>query len=412
MKRPLSIPLLGLVLLGAVAIAMAQEEVSPAPQQEWSSQQLENLVAPIALYPDPLLSQILAASTYPLEVVEANQWLQQNRNLRGEELIAAAKRQSWDPSIQALVAVPDALAKLNQDIRWTTDLGNAFLSQQSDVMSAVQTMRSRAQDNGRLSSTPQQRVNTQRRDGQNVIVIQPADPEVIYVPVYDPAYIWGPPVYGYYPALYYPGFGFSFGPGFNLGFYFGGWWGWNSWGWGLNWYNRTVFVNNQFFYRHGFHCSYANGFRGPTIWRHDPIHRLRVAYGNPQVTARFGRNPVGPRNSFRAGGEQGRAVAPYTNRSEGRAAGRTMSQPYRSISPQVQRSQSPERPRYQSVQPNRAAPQNRSFQNQPLRTYQSQTPRQFSNAPRVSAPRSSGFSRSSGGSFNRNGGSGGGGRHR
>ena len=169
----------------------------------WSAQQLNNLVAPIALYPDPLLGQMLVASTYPLEVVEANQWLQRNRNLGGRELMDAAKQQPWDPSVQALVAVPDALAMLNQDIRWTTDLGNAFLAQQADVMNAVQQMRARAQANGNLTSTPQQTVTTEAQGGQQAIVIQPANPQVIYVPSYDPFYVWGPPVYGYYPPLYY-----------------------------------------------------------------------------------------------------------------------------------------------------------------------------------------------------------------
>ena len=117
-----------------------------------SPDQLDNLVAPIALYPDPLLGQVLAASTYPLEIVEAQQWLQQNSNLQGAQLMDAAKQQNWDPSVQALVAFPDALSLLSNDIRWTTDLGNAFLAQQADVMSAVQRMRARAQANGKLAT--------------------------------------------------------------------------------------------------------------------------------------------------------------------------------------------------------------------------------------------------------------------
>ena len=233
MKRLLYVPiLLELLLLGAGTLVWAQEKTPsfppPAQQQQmqqaapqvWSAQQLNNLVAPIALYPDPLLGQMLVASTYPLEVVEANQWLQRNRNLGGRELMDAAKQQPWDPSVQALVAVPDALAMLNQDIRWTTDLGNAFLAQQADVMNAVQQMRTQAQANGKLSSTPQQTVTTEAQGGQQAIVIQPASPQVIYVPSYDPFYVWGPPVYGFYPPLYYPGFGFGFGWGFNLGFLF------------------------------------------------------------------------------------------------------------------------------------------------------------------------------------------------
>src|SRR5579863_8496420 len=144
------------------------------PEPPLSPQQLQDLVAPIALYPDTLLSQILVASTYPIEVVEAQQWLQQNRNLQGQQLMDAARQQNWDPSVQALVALPDVLGRLNQDVRWTTDLGNAFLAQQADVMSAVQRMRARAQANGKLSSDPQQTVTTQSQGGQSAIQIQPA----------------------------------------------------------------------------------------------------------------------------------------------------------------------------------------------------------------------------------------------
>jgi hypothetical protein len=246
-RHPQGPMILVLAILGSGTLVWAQAQAPPsalpeqqaqvqAPQQQvWSPDQLDNLVAPIALYPDPLLGQMLVASTYPLEIVEASQWLQRNRNLSGQALVDAARQQPWDPSVQALVAVPDALAILNQDIRWTTDLGNAFLAQQADVMIAVQRMRARAQSNGNLSSTPQQTVATQAEGGQQIIVIQPANPQVIYVPSYDPVYVWGPPVYGYYPPLYYSGFGFSFGHGFNFGFYFGGWGGWGGWGWGPSW---------------------------------------------------------------------------------------------------------------------------------------------------------------------------------
>jgi len=159
----------------------APADQGPAPPP-LNLQQLDDLVAPIALYPDNLLSQILAASTYPIEVVEAQQWLQQNRNLKGQQLLDAAKQQNWDPSVQALVVFPDVLTRLNQDIRWTTDLGNAFLAQQADVMHAVQDMRAKAQANGKLQTTPQETVTTQTQNGQSAIVIQPPDPEVVYVP--------------------------------------------------------------------------------------------------------------------------------------------------------------------------------------------------------------------------------------
>lgn len=384
-------------LLGAATIVGAQEpeqsapppaqqsQTQPAPQQEWSADQLDNLVAPIALYPDPLLSQILVASTYPLEVVEANQWLQRNPNLRGPALVDAAKKQPWDPSIQTLVAVPDALAKLNQDIQWTTDLGNAFLSQEADVMSAVQRMRVRAEANGRLSSTPQQTVTTQDQGGQQVVVIQPASPEVIYVPTYDPFYIWGPPVYGYYPALYYPTFGFGFGIGYDFGYYFSGWGGWGLWGWGPSWFGHTIFVNNYFFNRYGFRQHWGGGFRGRTVWTHDPVHRLQVPYRTAQVASRFGGRwtSTASRNSFRTGAGRS-ASSSFANRSEDRFTGRTPAQGYRGTSSQTQRNQNPPRQRYQSSRQYqsasnqyRATSQGQRSQSEARSRYQNQAPQQY-----------------------------------
>ena len=179
-------------------------------------QQLDDLVAPVALYPDPLLGQVLAASTYPVELMEAQQWLQAHSNLQGQQLMDAARQQNWDASVQALAAMPDVLARLTENIQWTTDLGNAFLAQQADVMHAVQRMRERAQANGKLQSTPQETVTTQDQGGQSAIEIEPANPQVIYVPTYDPEYVWGPPTWGFYPPLYYPDYGYWFGPGLHL----------------------------------------------------------------------------------------------------------------------------------------------------------------------------------------------------
>src|SRR5580693_3816009 len=170
---------------------LPEQQGAPPPQaQLLSPDQLTNLVAPIALYPDNLLSQILVASTYPLEVVEAGQWLRQNGNLQGQQLVDAARQQNWDPSIQALVVFPDVLNRLNSDIRWTTDLGNAFLAQQADVMNAVQHLRAEARANGKLNSNAQETVTTQAQGDQSAIAIQPADPQVVYVPTYNPEYVW------------------------------------------------------------------------------------------------------------------------------------------------------------------------------------------------------------------------------
>jgi uncharacterized membrane protein YgcG len=271
------------------------------PPQPLSPPQLEDLVAPIALYPDNLLSQILVASTYPLEVVEAQQWLLQNKNLTGQNLVNAAQRQNWDPSIQALVVFPDVLARLNQDIRWTTDLGNAFLAQQADVMAAVQQMRSRAQANGKLRSGPQENVTTQTQNGQTAIQIAPPDPGTVYVPNYNPEWVWGPPPYGIYPPLYYPPFdvGFGFYPGIDLGFYFGGGWGLYGgfgWGWGPNWFGGGIFLNGGFFHRFGFR-DFHPGFGGSNVWAHDPAHRLGVAYPNRAVASRFNGAAAGVRGN-------------------------------------------------------------------------------------------------------------------
>ncbi len=267
----------------------APPEPSLSPVQALTPDQLDNLVAPIALYPDNLLSQILAASTYPLEIVEAQQWLQQNRNLKGQELLDAARQQNWDPSVQALVIFPDVVTRLNQDIRWTTDLGNAFLAQQADVMAAVQRMRAKAQANGKLQTTPQETVTTQTQNGQSAITIEPPDPQTVYIPYYDPAYIWGPPLYGYYPPLIYPGIdvGFTFWPGIYLGGYFGGFgiWGGLGWGWGPNWFGGTIIVNNHFFHRYGFREDHGFGRDG--VWAHDPAHRLGVPYANRELANRF-----------------------------------------------------------------------------------------------------------------------------
>ncbi|MGA3185629.1 MAG: DUF3300 domain-containing protein [Bryobacteraceae bacterium] len=236
---------------------------------------LDDLVAPIALYPDTLLAQVLAASTYPLEIVEAQQWLQQNRAFQGARLMDAARQQNWDPSVQALVAFPSVLAFLNSDIRWTTDLGNAFLSQQADLMDAVQRMRVRARDNGRLVSTPQHTVS-----GESTIEIQPANPQVVYVPSYNPAYVWGP---GAYPPLGY-GAGFGFNPAVLIGALFSGLLSFGGWGWGLNWLLHGLFLNNLFFGHFGFG---GGGLGAHSLWAHNPGHRLGVAYPNRMVASRF-----------------------------------------------------------------------------------------------------------------------------
>jgi hypothetical protein len=210
------------------------------------SDQLDSLVAPIALYPDPLLAQTLAASTYPLELIQLQQWLEKNKNLKDKALADAVAKQPWDPSIQALAALPDVVKRLADDIQWTTDLGNAFLAQQSDVMEAVQRMRKKAQDKGNLKPTEQQKVETKVIDGDSVILIEQANPQVVYVPSYNPVVVYGAPIYPY-PPIYYPppgyyaaGMAISFGIGIAMGAFWGG-----GWGWGCGWGGNNVYINNN-----------------------------------------------------------------------------------------------------------------------------------------------------------------------
>jgi hypothetical protein len=297
-----------------VAQAQTPAEQPAAPKTVLTPQQLDNMVAPLALYPDPVLSQVLAASTYPLEVVEANQWLAQNRQLTGTALMDAAKAQNWDPSVQALVAFPDVLTRLNQDVRWTTDLGNAFLGQQADVMAAIQRMRARARANGKLQTSPQETVTTTTQNGTTAIAIQPADPQVVYVPTYDPAYVWGAPAYGYYPPLFYPTYGFGWGFGIPIGGFFGGWGGWGGYGWGFNWFGGGLFINSGFFGHYGYRgyggYGYRAGFGGNQAWAHNYARASRATgtAGYSRSYARAAGSTAGAARAS-AGGAGARSVA-------------------------------------------------------------------------------------------------------
>jgi hypothetical protein len=259
---------------------------------------LDSLVAPLALYPDSLVAQVLAAATYPLEIVEADRWVKTNSGLKGQALLKAAEKQNWEPAVQALVVFPQVLQQLDTNLPWTTALGNAFLAQEADVMSAIQRMRQKAVASGKLQSNAQQKVETQQADGAPVIVIQPANPDVIYVPSYDPTVVYGPaPVYAPYPAYSYPTGGYlgasfiSFGLGVAVGSIFNGWNG--GWGWGCNWgRHSSVFVNNTFINRYGFHGGgvYAGRY-GNAAWRHNPAYRGAVPYSSAGVARRFGSTP-------------------------------------------------------------------------------------------------------------------------
>jgi hypothetical protein len=285
-----------LLAAGSPALFAQGAPPLPPPGQTLTPDQLDDLVAPVALYPDPLLSQVLVAATYPLEVVQAFQWIQKNPGLTGTALTEAAQQQSWDASIQALVVFPDVLKRLNDDVTWTTNLGNAFLAQQQDVMDAVQRMRQRAQQAGKLAPTPQENVVTENQAGQPYIEIVPTDPDVIFVPCYDPLWVWGAPLWYPYPHWWWPprtvivgglGFGFYTG-GIHINLFFGaGWHGWAGWGWQPGWGSRTVIVNNAFIHRYNFNTVNVRDVHGTTVWTHDPAHRQGVPYGTPALQQQF-----------------------------------------------------------------------------------------------------------------------------
>src|SRR5947199_991292 len=215
-RGKLTLAVIGVLFLGLLTQVHSQTPTQQAQSQEMTtttsdteqapalpSDQLNSLVAPIALYSDPLLAQTLAASTYPLEVIQLQQWMAKNPDLKDKALADAVSKQPWDPSIQGLVAYPDVVTRMADNIQWTTDLGNAFLAQQSDVMDAVQRMRAKAQGTGNLKTSAQQVVQTQQVEGKQVIVVQQANPDVVYVPSYNPTVVYGPSVYPY-PPIYYP----------------------------------------------------------------------------------------------------------------------------------------------------------------------------------------------------------------
>jgi hypothetical protein len=295
--------------------------------------QLDSLVAPIALYPDPLLSQVLVASTYPLEIVQLQQWLEKNKKLKDKALADAVKKQDWDPSIQSLAPLPDVAKNLSDNIKWTTDLGNAFLAQQSDCMDAVQRMRKKAKDGGNLKSTEQQKVETKVIESKQVIVVQPASPEVVYVPSYNPTVVYGAPAYPYPPISYPPpgyyaaGMAISFGVGMMMGAAFsGGGWGYNcGWGGNNNVYinNNNNFVNNSNRNTNVNRNSNVSNRSGNNTWQHNPQHRGGAPYANRATANQFGGTARGDSMSSRqANARQNQAQRGNTGNRSQQAASR------------------------------------------------------------------------------------------
>ena len=290
--------LAGLPIAGAhaqTAAPPAQTAAPPAPapsQPLLKAEELDALVAPIALYPDALLAEVLMASTYPLEVVQADRWATENKALKGDALKAAVDKQSWDDSVKSLAATPSVLAMMSTKLDWTQKLGDAVLAQQPDVMDAVQRLRTKAQANNKLTSTKEQKVTVTQQQNRQVIVIEPTVPDTVYVPYYDPAVVYGgwaypdyPPYYFAPPLGYVPGAILATGIAFGAGYAVGRWAsGGNYWGGGVNWGGNNINVNRS--------VNINNINAGGNNWQHNPAHRQGVKYSNTNVQQKFSNTNV------------------------------------------------------------------------------------------------------------------------
>jgi len=293
-----SVSMIGSGILPAQAQSAGQ--APPAPQGQpapeaasFKPEEIEALVAPIALYPDDLLSQVLMASTYPLEVVQAARWVKANPNVKGDDAVKAVGDQTWDVSVKSLVAFPQVLEPMDQKIDWTQKLGDAFLADQKAVLDAVQRLRAKAQASGNLKSTEQQKVVVE----QQVIIIEPAKPDVIYVPAYNPTVVYGVWAYPYYPPFYWPPSPIYYPGGWGAGFAWGVAWGFAAgaiFG-GCNWrggsvninVNRAVNIDRNFN-----RTNIGSGGR----WEHNPSHRQGVAYRDNASRQKYGRDVPGAGN--------------------------------------------------------------------------------------------------------------------
>jgi hypothetical protein len=283
-------------------LVMAQE-APPAQSQETTTEeapkipndQLDSLVAPIALYPDAMLAQTLAASTYPLEVMQLNQWMDKNKNLKDKALADAVAKQPWDPSVQSMAAFPDVVQRMAENIQWMTDVGNAVLAQQKDVMDAVQRMRAKAQGTGNLQTGSEQKVETKTtQSGQQVIVVEQANPEAAYVPSYDPEIVYGaaPAEYPYYPYSYpgyQPGRALAWGSAIAVG----GVWANNNWG-NCDWDDGNVTINNNNNFNKNYNKNVNKTGTGQgNGWQHNPQHRGNAPYANKQTATKYGGKTAG-----------------------------------------------------------------------------------------------------------------------
>ena len=304
----------------AVTPLYAADPVTPADKPAFKQEELEQMLAPIALYPDSLLSQILMASTYPLEVVQADRWIKPNAAVKGEALTAALELQSWDPSVKSLCNFPPVLAMMSEKLDITVKIGDAFIGQQKDVMATIQKLRAKAQEAGNLKTTPEQTVVVDKADQAQVIVIKAANPQVVYIPTYNPVVVYGAWPYPTYPPppYYPPGYVASNVLSFAAGVAIGSSWGY-AWG-HCNWHggdvdidiNRNTNINaniNRSKYQAEFQSRNTNIQNGKGSFQHDAAHRQGVAYRDTRTASKFsGATSVDAakaRESFRGRAETG-----------------------------------------------------------------------------------------------------------
>ena len=228
---------------------LEDQQASPGGPQymRQNPEQLQQLVAPIALYPDSLVAQILAGSTFPEQIVAADQWVHSHSDLSGETFAQAVDKLPWDPSVKALTAYPDVLGNMDKNLAWTSSLGDAYYNQEQDVMDSIQSMRHRAQQAGSLNSTPQQIVTSEDSN----IEIEPVSPEIVYVPAYDPWAVYGSPIVAWpgwyqYPGIWYNGPSLFFGVGFGTALFGHYGWGWHHWN--FDWHRRYAVFDHTRYY--------------------------------------------------------------------------------------------------------------------------------------------------------------------
>jgi len=292
------------VLVLAVWIASGMAATAHAQNSAFKDAELDQMLAPIALYPDALLAQIFVASTYPLEVVQAGRFVQQNKDLKGEKLMAAAKDKEWDPSVKAMLSFPDVLLMMSDKLEWTEKLGDAFLDQQKDVMASVQRLRKKAQEAGNLKTTKEQTVVVEKET--KVIVIQSASPEVVYVPTYNPTVVygvWAYPAYPPPPVYAYPyGAGLAFAAGVAVGAAWSGHGGWGC-GWGNNEVNINASKQNNFT-KNNYNNPQKYQAKQNQNWQHNPEHRGNAQYKNQKTAQKYGQQRSG--GGARAGTSEAR----------------------------------------------------------------------------------------------------------